>query len=79
MRSMTRRRSITVSVGVVTYPGAGGDRRKVMRCADEAMYAAKEKGKNSFEVFRRTSTVVGAGGGNPLLHTRHVPLTTGGA
>ena len=70
---------ITVSVGVVTYPEAGSDLETLMYCADEAMYAAKEKGKNSFEVFRRTSTQVGGGGGNPLLHTPHVPLTTGGA
>jgi diguanylate cyclase (GGDEF)-like protein len=70
---------ITVSVGVVTYPEAGSDLETLMQCADEAMYAAKEKGKNSFQVFRPTSTPAGGGGGNPLLHTRHVPLTTGGA
>jgi diguanylate cyclase (GGDEF)-like protein len=70
---------IAVSVGVVTYPEAGKDLETLMHCADEAMYAAKEKGKNSFQVFRPTSTAAGGGGGNPLLHTRHVPLTTGGA
>ncbi len=39
---------ITVSVGVVTFPEAGNDIDTLMRCADEAMYAAKQKGKNSF-------------------------------
>ena len=43
---------ITVSVGTVTYPEAGGDLDTLMRCADEAMYAAKQKGKNSFHVYR---------------------------
>jgi diguanylate cyclase (GGDEF)-like protein len=42
---------ITVSVGVVTYPETNGDEEKLMHCADEAMYAAKEKGKNQFQVF----------------------------
>ena len=70
---------ITVSVGVVTYPEVGNDLETLMHCADEAMYAAKEKGKNSFQVFRRTSLPPGGGGGSPLLQNRHVPLTLGGA
>jgi diguanylate cyclase (GGDEF)-like protein len=70
---------ITVSVGVVTYPEAGSDLETLMHCADEAMYAAKEKGKNSFEVFRGATTQVGGGGGNSLLHPPHIPLPTGGA
>jgi diguanylate cyclase (GGDEF)-like protein len=69
---------ITVSVGVVTYPEAGGDLESLMRCADEAMYAAKEKGKNSFQVYRPKSAAQG-GGGNSLLHQPHIPLTTGDA
>jgi len=70
---------ITVSVGVVTYPEAGGDLETLMLYADEAMYAAKEKGKNSFQVHRPTPALAVEGGGSSLLHTRHVPLTTGGA
>jgi hypothetical protein len=53
-----------------------------MHDADEAMYAAKEKGKNSFQVYRPTSTPAGGGGGNSLLHhphPPHIPLATGGA
>jgi len=49
-----------------------------MHCADEAMYAAKEKGKNSFQVYPPKSAPSG-GGGNSLAHSRHTPLATGGA
>ncbi len=68
---------ITVSVGVVTYPEAGIDLDTLMQYADEAMYAAKEKGKNSFQVYRPKAAP--PGGGNSLLHTRRDPLATGGA
>jgi diguanylate cyclase (GGDEF)-like protein len=68
---------ITVSVGVVTYPDAGADLDALMRCADEAMYAAKEKGKNSFQVYR--PNLAAAGGGNSLLLPSRAPLATGGA
>jgi diguanylate cyclase (GGDEF)-like protein len=44
--------AVTVSVGVVTYPEVAGDPDTLMRCADEAMYAAKEKGKNRFFVYQ---------------------------
>jgi diguanylate cyclase (GGDEF)-like protein len=70
---------ITVSVGVVTYPEAGSDLDTLMQYADEAMYAAKEKGKNSFQAYRPTSATAGGGGGNSLLHPPHIPLATGGA
>jgi diguanylate cyclase (GGDEF)-like protein len=69
---------ITVSVGVVTYPDAGDDIDTLMRRADEAMYAAKQKGKNSFHLYRPGSTATG-GGGNPLAHPPQIPLPTGGA
>ncbi len=68
---------ITVSVGVVTSPEAGADLDTLMRHADEAMYAAKVKGKNSFQVYRPMSSA--AGGGMPLSRPSNVPLATGGA
>ena len=43
--------AITVSIGVATYPPVGPDTESLLRCADEAMYAAKEKGKNRFGVY----------------------------
>jgi len=72
---------ITVSVGVVTYPEAGSDldTYTLMHYADEAMYAAKEKGKNSFQVYRPKSAPVGGNGGNSMLYPPHIPLATGGA
>jgi len=69
---------ITVSVGVVTYPEVATDLETLMRCADEAMYTAKMRGKNSFQVYRPISSTAG-GGGNSLLHQPHLPLATGGA
>jgi diguanylate cyclase (GGDEF)-like protein len=69
---------ITVSVGVVTYPEAGSDLETLMRCADEAMYAAKEKGKNSFQLYRPGSMAIG-GGGNSLARPPQIPLPTGRA
>jgi diguanylate cyclase (GGDEF)-like protein len=69
---------ITVSVGVVTYPEAGTDLETLMHCADEAMYAAKEKGKNSFQVYR-TISQAGGGNGAPIYRQPQVPLATGGA
>ena len=43
---------VTVSVGVVTFPEDGLDAATLMRCADVAMYAAKGKGKNGFQVYK---------------------------
>jgi diguanylate cyclase (GGDEF)-like protein len=69
---------ITVSVGVVTYPEAGADLEDLMHCADEAMYAAKVKGKNSFQVYRSNSATA-VGGAAAFLHPPQVPQATGGA
>lgn len=46
--------SITVSIGVVTYPEGGLDPQTLLRCADEAMYAAKKRGKNGFQIYLPT-------------------------
>ena len=51
---------IKVSVGVVTYPDGCTELESLMPCADEAMYAAKQKGKNGYQVYRPKSA--GAGG-----------------
>jgi diguanylate cyclase (GGDEF)-like protein len=44
--------AVTVSIGLATYPEEGADVDSLLRCADEAMYAAKQKGKNQFQVYR---------------------------
>ena len=69
---------ITVSVGVVTYPEAGTDLETLMHCADDAMYAAKTRGKNSFQVHR-PQTALGGGNGAPIYRQPQIPLATGGA
>jgi len=51
---------IHVSLGVVTYPHECREPWSLMRCADEAMYAAKRRGKNCFQVYRRGTEAPGA-------------------
>ncbi len=44
--------SVTVSIGVATYPEQASDEESLLRSADEAMYAAKLEGKNQLQVYR---------------------------
>jgi diguanylate cyclase (GGDEF)-like protein len=41
---------ITVSIGVAVFPGAGDNPHTVLKAADEALYRAKEKGRNRVEL-----------------------------
>jgi diguanylate cyclase (GGDEF)-like protein/PAS domain S-box-containing protein len=43
---------ISVSIGVSTYPSDGQDAEGLMNRADNAMYEAKEHGRNNFQFFR---------------------------
>jgi diguanylate cyclase (GGDEF)-like protein len=43
--------TVTVSVGVCTYPEGGADPESLMRNVDSALYAAKAHGRNVFEVY----------------------------
>ncbi len=43
--------SLTSSLGVTLYPDDNTDAEALIRHADQAMYAAKEKGRNQFQVF----------------------------
>jgi diguanylate cyclase (GGDEF)-like protein len=43
--------SLTVSVGVAIFPGAGTDAEDLLRCADAAMYTVKDSGRNSLRIF----------------------------
>ena len=42
---------VSASIGVSVYPKDAPDAAAVIRCADIAMYHAKNKGKNAYEVF----------------------------
>ena len=46
-----REAGITASVGVTIYPSDGQDPDTLLRHADQAMYAAKQLGKNRFHLF----------------------------
>ena len=41
---------ITVSIGVAVFPDAGDNPEAVLKAADEAIYRAKEKGRNRIEL-----------------------------
>ncbi len=43
---------MSTSIGVSAYPRDAGDARTLTRSADTAMYYAKNRGKNGFEVFQ---------------------------
>ena len=42
---------ISCSVGIALYPGDGACYEALMHKADQALYAAKEKGKNCFAFY----------------------------
>jgi diguanylate cyclase (GGDEF)-like protein/PAS domain S-box-containing protein len=42
---------ISASIGVTLYPDDGGDPDLLLRHADQAMYQAKQSGKNRFQLF----------------------------
>lgn len=43
--------SVTMSIGVCIYPDFAQDAKHLLRRADSAMYAAKESGRNQYQVF----------------------------
>ncbi len=40
-----------VSIGISVHPDDGADGHTLLRCADSAMYAAKESGRNNYQFF----------------------------
>ncbi len=42
---------VSVSVGVATYPESGGDVKTLLRNSDAALYQAKARGRNCYQIF----------------------------
>jgi diguanylate cyclase (GGDEF)-like protein/PAS domain S-box-containing protein len=47
---------VSVSIGVAFYPQDGADADLLLRQADQAMYAAKQAGRNRFLMFKRNAS-----------------------
>jgi diguanylate cyclase (GGDEF)-like protein len=45
--------SITVSIGIASYPHCGSNTMELMKCADVAMYRSKELGRNQVQYYSR--------------------------
>jgi diguanylate cyclase (GGDEF)-like protein/PAS domain S-box-containing protein len=45
---------LTATIGISTYPDDGQDAETLIKCADTAMYHAKERGRNNYKFFERT-------------------------
>jgi diguanylate cyclase (GGDEF)-like protein/PAS domain S-box-containing protein len=48
---------ITASIGISIYPDDGRDAETLIRCADTAMYHAKDKGRNNYQFFTEDMNV----------------------
>jgi diguanylate cyclase (GGDEF)-like protein/PAS domain S-box-containing protein len=48
-----RQVSVTVSIGISIYPDDGSDIVTLLKCADIAMYQAKNQGRNKFNFYSR--------------------------
>jgi len=71
-----RKLFVTASVGVAAYPRDGSDADTLVKNADAAMYLAKEKGRNNFQVY--TSELnARAGEWLDLENALHTAITDG--
>jgi diguanylate cyclase (GGDEF)-like protein/PAS domain S-box-containing protein len=44
-------RTVTFSIGAAMYPDDADDEQSLIKCADRAMYLAKESGRNNFKLY----------------------------
>lgn len=45
-----QRMSVTASIGISCFPEDAHDAARLVQCADEAMYLAKQKGRNNYQI-----------------------------
>jgi len=48
---------VSVSMGISIYPDDGQDAETLIKCADTAMYHAKESGRDNYQFFRRDMNI----------------------
>lgn len=46
---------ITLSIGIGLYPSDGKDAKSLIKCADDALYAAKNAGRDRFEYYKEST------------------------
>jgi diguanylate cyclase (GGDEF)-like protein len=46
-------RTVSFSIGAAIYPDDAADADMLTQCADQAMYLAKDSGRNAFKLYRR--------------------------
>ncbi|MDZ4152514.1 EAL domain-containing protein, partial [Methylicorpusculum sp.] len=63
--------SVSASIGVTLYPLDNADADQLMRHADQAMYQAKQQGKNSYYLFDIAENAVAATQRETLQSIRH--------
>ncbi|GAA0542984.1 hypothetical protein GCM10010172_25570 [Paractinoplanes ferrugineus] len=51
--------TVTVSIGVAVFPEHGADAQQVLRAADDALYAAKNAGRDTYRLFDSPTTAIG--------------------
>lgn len=44
---------VSTSIGITVYPTDASSQEALLRCADEAMYRAKQRGRNNFQLYRQ--------------------------
>ncbi|GLY03354.1 hypothetical protein Acsp01_37330 [Actinoplanes sp. NBRC 101535] len=65
--------SITVSIGVAVFPEHGSTAQEVLEVADEALYAAKNSGRDTYRLAERVSPGVPEGQFDPATTTSGGP------
>ena len=48
--------NITLSIGIGLYPHDGKDSKSLIKCADEALYLAKESGRDCYKYYKPTTS-----------------------